>query len=117
MAKISMHITVETEERSDRWACRSPDFGFTVYGETREEARKEVSKAVSALLGSFHGDLERIKRFLEKRQVRNYNILLDDQGMTARETGFAASHSNDCTVAHCEHPATEVTFEEVLIAT
>ena len=117
MAKISMHITVETEERSDRWACRSPDFGFTVYGATREEARKEVNNAVSALLGSFHGDLAGIRRFLEKRQVLNYNILLDDQSMTAHETGLAASHSHNCKAAHCEHPATEVTFEEVLIAT
>ena len=117
MAKISMQITVETEERSDRWACRSPDFGFTVYGETREDARKEVSKAVSALLHSFHGDLERIKRFLEKRQVRNYNILLDDQSTTVRETGFAASHSHNRPATYCEYPATEVTFEEVLIAT
>lgn len=115
MAKISMHVTVETEERTDRWACRSPEFGFTVYGKTREEARQEVPKALAALLGSFHGDLEAIGSFLEKRKVRSYDVLVDDQG-AARESGAVMSYGQECVNANCEHPATEVSLEEVVIA-
>ena len=115
MAKISMHIMVETEERPDRWACRSPEFGFTVYGKSREEARAEVPKALAALLGSFHGDLEGIERFLKKRKVRNYDVLGDGQG-TARYSVAAASYRHALADGNCEHPATEVSVEEVVIA-
>ncbi len=71
MAKISMHITVETEERTDRWACSVPEFGFTVYGETRAEAREEVNNALNALMASFYGDLDGIAGFLEHRGVKH----------------------------------------------
>ena len=116
MAKISMHITVETEERSDRWACRSPEFGFTVYGETRQAARLEVNKALTALLGSFHGDMEAIGRFLQKRQVRYYSNPGDGQNTTC-QTGFAALPPQEDIAAYREGRATEVSLEEVLIAT
>ena len=116
MAKISMRVTVETEERSDRWACRSPEFGFTVYGETRQAARLEVNKALTALLGSFHGDMEAIGRFLEKRQVRYYSNQGDGQNATC-QTGFAALPTQEDTVAYRDGRATEVSLEEVLIAT
>ena len=77
MTKAYVQITVETEERSDRWACRSPELGFVVYGKTREAARGEVNKALTALLRSFHGDVEAIERFLKKREVPYYKIQSD----------------------------------------
>ncbi len=116
MAKISMHITVETEKRSDRWACRSPQFGFTVYGETRQAARLEVNKALTALLGSFHGNMEAIGRFLEKRQVRYYSNQGDGQNTTC-QTGFATLPLQEDIAAYREGLAAEVSLEEVLIAT
>ena len=115
MAKISMHITIETEERPDRWACRSPEFGFTVYGKTRQAARLEVNKALTALLSSFHGDMEAISRFLEKRQVRYYSIQQHGQNSTC-QTGFAVPHTQDGTTSYREGRAADVSLEEVLIA-
>lgn len=73
MAKISMHITVEAEPRQDHWACFVPEFGFTVYGETQDDARQEVNVALQVLMDSFHEDLEAVERFLEKRNV-SYSI-------------------------------------------
>lgn len=116
MAKVSVQITVETEERSDRWACRSPEFGFTVYGETRQAARLEVNKALTALLGSFHGDMEAIGRFLAKRQVRYCSNQGDEQNTTC-QTRFATSPAQEDVAAYREGRATEVSLEEVLIAT
>ena len=116
MAKISMRVTVETEERSDRWACRSPEFGFTVYGQTRQAARLEVNKALTALLGGFHGDMEAIGRFLEKRQVRYYSNQGNGQNTTC-QSRFATSPPQEDVSAYREGRATEVSLEEVLIAT
>ena len=82
MAKISMHITVEAEPRYDHWACFVPEFGFTVYGETQDDARQAVNVALQVLMDSFHEDLQAIARFLEKRNVRysiQHNIELDHQ--------------------------------------
>ena len=90
MAKVDMYITIETEERADRWVCRSPELAFTVYGETREEARQEVNKALAALLGSFHQDLEAIDRFLEKRNVKH--VIRYDDEPDYRNTVIEMSH-------------------------
>ena len=115
MARVHVQIAIETEERSDRWACRSPEFGFTVYGKTREEARQEVNKALAALLNSFHGDLAAIERFLNQRGVRYYDI--------------QAEHLNPSAATACPEPqvangigsqdrrtSTEVALEEVVLA-
>lgn len=83
MAKVLLQISVLTESRSDHWACRSPEFGFTVYGATRESAKSEVNKALTALLGSFHGDLEGIERFVKRRGVKHFRIVPDDQDTSA----------------------------------
>ena len=70
MARVNMHITTETRNRGDCWTCHVPEFGFTVYGESRDAARHEVNNALDALLGSFYGDLEAIEQFLNQRNVR-----------------------------------------------
>ena len=69
MPKVSMNITLQSECRGDHWACRVPELGFTVYGETRADAEHEVNHALTALLGSFHGDLDRITRYLTRYDV------------------------------------------------
>lgn len=111
MAKISMQITVETEERADRWACRSPELGFIVYGKTYEAARQEVDKALTALLRSFHGDVEAIEHFLKKREVLHYKIERD-YGNGPDEVGpgiQGAAFRN-------REPSAETSFVEILIA-
>ena len=89
MAKISMHITVEAEPRRDHWACFVPEFGFTVYGETQDGARREVNVALQVLMDSFHEDLEAIERFLEKRNVSysiQHNIEPDHQTLMVEKS-------------------------------
>ena len=115
MAKVYLQIAIETEERPDRWACYSPEFGFTVYGRTREAARLEVNKALYALLSSFHGDWEAIGRFLEKRQVSHYYIQRDDQD-SPTSVGAQLAWGQDGVDSHSKSSATEISFEEVLIA-
>ena len=96
MAKISMHITVETEFRGDHWVCYVPEFGALVYGETSEAARQEVNVALQVLLDSFYQDLEAIEQFLASRSVR-YSI------------------QNDTDIEY-SNPVSEMGQEEVLIA-
>ena len=70
MPKVLMNITLEAEDRGDHWACFVPELGFTVYGRTHDDAEHEVNQALAALLGSFHGDLNGIARYLTR-----YNVL------------------------------------------
>ena len=69
MSKVSMNITMDSECRGDHWACRVPELGLTVYGKTRAHAEHEVNHALAALLGSFHGDLNGITRYLTRYEV------------------------------------------------
>ncbi len=96
MAKVSMHITVETGDRGDCWTCYVPEFGFTVYGESPDAARSEVDNALTALIGSFFQDREAIQRFLESRNVK-YSVQSDSD-------------------ADRRNPTTEMSHAEVLIA-
>ena len=115
MIKVYVQITVETEERADRWACRSPEFGFIVYGKTREAARGEVNKALNALLSSFHGDIEAIDRFLKQRQVPYYDIQRGHRNEPGGVESPEAVFRGSCTLRRSD-PATEVSLEEILIA-
>ena len=76
MPTVSMNITLQSESRNDHWACRVPELGFTVYGKTRADAEHEVNHALEALLGSFHGDLDGITRYLTRYEVA-HNIDAD----------------------------------------
>ena len=85
MPKVSMNVTFQSECRGDHWACRVPELGFTVYGKTRADAEHEVNHALAALLGSFHGDLDGITRYLTRYDVAH--SIQDDTGSEASESG------------------------------
>jgi hypothetical protein len=59
-----------TEEREDRWAVWSQEFGFMVYGRTQEEADKYFLDAITALLNSFEGDSE-LREYLDRKGVQH----------------------------------------------
>ena len=82
-----MNITLEAEHRNDHWACRVPELGFTVYGETRAAAEHEVNHALAALLGSFHGDLDGITRYLTRYEVEH--SIHDDSVTEVGESAIA----------------------------
>lgn len=115
MVKAYVQITIETEERADRWACRSPELGFIVYGVTREAARGEVNKAVTALLASFHGDIEAIERFLTKRGVPYYRIEREQRDEPDAVTQTSPENRRADIPSHGGTEA-ETSLEEVLIA-
>ena len=115
MVKVLLQIAVLTENRSDHWACRSPEFGFTVYGATRESAKSEVNKALTALLGSFHGDLEGIERFLQKRGVKHFSVVPDDQDAQAEGNLLGTGYDGEPRVGQCDG-SMETRIEEVLVA-
>lgn len=58
------------EAREDRWAVKSLEFGFVVYGATREEANHAFGEAVTALLNSFGGDEPSLRQYLEDKGVQ-----------------------------------------------
>ena len=115
MTKVYVQISVETEERADRWACWCPEFGFFVYGATREAARQEVNKALTALLGSFHGDLDAIEQFLKKRDVRYYSIQRELANPTDQVVHPVPNGKESPAIGQ-RAVATDVSVEEVLIA-
>lgn len=92
MARVSMHITVEAEHRRDHWACYVPEFGFTVYGETREAARVEVDVALQVLVDSFRNDTDAVRQFLDNRNVR-YSIQEDSAEPTPDAVVVEMSHA------------------------
>ena len=114
MAKVYVQIALQTEERTDRWACRSPEFGFTVYGKTRESARQEVNKALAALINSFHGDLDAVDRFLNKRGVRYYYIQRDHQRLRP-STDWPGPTVPNGVDSRQRGMSTEVALEEVVV--
>ena len=67
---VTLQLTVHGsgEKRKDRWAVRSDEFGFTVYGKTREEAHEAFADALTTLLNSF-GDDGLLRDFLDRKGV------------------------------------------------
>ncbi|PKB70536.1 MAG: hypothetical protein BZY87_10445 [SAR202 cluster bacterium Io17-Chloro-G6] len=61
-------LSGSVEERDGTWAVRSHDFGFTVYGESREEANEAFDVALEALVNSF-GEDGLLRDFLRKKGV------------------------------------------------
>ena len=115
MAKVLLQIAVLTQNRTDHWACRSLEFGFTVYGTTRESAKSEINKALTALLGSFHGDLEGIKRFLQKRGVKHFSVVPDDQDAQSEHDLFGTGYDPGRCVGQSDG-SVETSIVEVLVA-
>ena len=114
MAKIYLRLAVETEERSDRWVCHSPQLAFTVYGKTRSAAENEVNHALNALIGSFRQDTDAIKQYLESRQVE-YRIQ-DGDAPAPAETPFADGLMQYDVALGQPAGSASVRSEEVLIA-
>ena len=74
--KVHMQFMVLTQERvdrADRWAARSPEFGFTMYGYTKGDAESKVYEAARALVKSYTSK-EGIEAFLKSRGVE-YTII------------------------------------------
>ena len=69
---LTMDVAVTAEERADRWAFYVHEFGFTVYAQTRQEEGEVVREAVAALLGSFDGDGEKLREFLNAHGVKHH---------------------------------------------
>lgn len=65
---LELKVRGSEEERDGKWAVRSYEFGFTVYGETREAAIEAFDGAVDALVNSF-GDDGLLRNFLDKKGV------------------------------------------------
>ncbi len=68
-ATLRLTLKGSEEKREDRWAVKSSEFGFVVYGATREEANQAFGEAVTALLGSFGDDLS-LRRYLEDKGIQ-----------------------------------------------
>ena len=50
---LELKVNGDKEEREDRWAVESQEFGFIVYGKNEEEADKAFEEAIGAMLNSF----------------------------------------------------------------
>ena len=74
---INMRLLTMIQQRPEKWAVRLPAFGFTVYGNTPEEARTKSREAVSTLIQSF-ADRQEVEAFLQNRNI-DYEI---------KESGF-----------------------------
>lgn len=68
--KLEMAVRVLEEQREDRWAFSSDQFGFTVYGSTRSEADTAFVEALTTLINSF-GDDPLLRSFLDKKGVQH----------------------------------------------
>ena len=68
--RVTLELTVRggEQEREDRWAVRSQEFGFTVYGKTSEEAHEAFLDAVTTLINSF-GDDALLRDYLDRKGV------------------------------------------------
>lgn len=74
----------EEEELEDRWAIWSEQFGFTVYGQTLEEAEEAFSQALEALLNSFESDLPALRDYLDRKGVQ-HRLVRDSSSPRVRE--------------------------------
>ena len=66
--EIDLRVTVE--ERPDRWAAWSPEFGCFGYGHTEEEAGAALDHLVRAFVHSFGSAREELLEWLESKRVR-----------------------------------------------
>ncbi|MXZ91636.1 MAG: hypothetical protein F4W95_09455 [Chloroflexi bacterium] len=87
MERVNMKLVVMTQRRPDKWACRLPAFGCTVYGATFEEAKANSRDAVSTLLRSFT-TREEVESFLQSREV-DYTISVVEEAEWSEESNEA----------------------------
>ncbi len=67
---LEMDLRVTAEERPDRWAVWSPEFGCFGYGHTEEEAKASLNQGVAAFVHSFGSDRAALLEWLESKRVR-----------------------------------------------
>ena len=74
--EVELHLDLvgEVEERPDRWAIYSREFGFYAYGKTREEANDDFYSGVADILNSFdqHEGHEEMVAYLSNRGIKHY---------------------------------------------
>ena len=68
-SELHFNLVGEVEERPDRWAIYSREFGFYAYGKTREEANEDFCSGVTDILNSFDQH-ERMVAYLSNRDVK-----------------------------------------------
>ena len=76
-SELHLNLVGEVEERPDRWAIYSREFGFYAYGKTREEANEDFYSGVADILNSFDQH-ERMVAYLSNRDIK-YNFTLDNE--------------------------------------
>ena len=76
-ATVEMAVRVVEEQREDRWAFTSDQFGFTVYGDTRDAAYKAFDEALTTLMNSFSGDDPLLREFLDRKSVQHRLVQVD----------------------------------------
>jgi hypothetical protein len=76
-SELHFNLVGEVEERSDRWAIYSREFGFYAYGKTREEANEDFYSGVTDILSSFDQH-ERMVAYLSNRGIK-YNFTPDNE--------------------------------------
>ena len=67
---LEMDLRVTVEERPDRWAAWSPEFGCFGYGHTEEKAKAALDQGVAAFVHSFGSAQEALLEWLESKPVR-----------------------------------------------
>ena len=65
-------LTIEMEEREDRWAAWSPEFGYTAYGHTEIEAYQQFFNGFHALIDSFD-DVDKLREYISNRCFEDDN--------------------------------------------
>ena len=68
-SELHFNLVEEVEERPDRWAIYSREFGFYAYGKTREEANEDFCSGVTDILNSFDQH-ERMVAYLSNRDIK-----------------------------------------------
>lgn len=68
---LELLLTVKAQEHEDRWTLTSEDFGFSVYGHTKVEAKETFRKGLTTLLNSFGPNTNELRQFLDKQGVKH----------------------------------------------
>lgn len=67
-ATLELRLSGEVEQREDRWAFWSQEFGFFAYGDSADGAEKAFRDALMEFLNSFESD-DKLREYLDKKGV------------------------------------------------
>lgn len=90
---LELTVTGSGEERGDRWAVWSNEFGFTVYGKTRAEADEAFVEALTTLINSF-GDDGLLRDYLDRKGVL-HRFVREAPGSQEREAREAPDETGE----------------------